>query len=87
MPMPKPHVIFYSRPNCHLCDLAKESIEEANCADKYTLATVNIEDDAELLGRYGLAIPVVTINGREEFRYEVNRQRFRELILKYGNTI
>ncbi len=85
--MQKPHVVFYSRPNCHLCDLAKESIEQANCADKYTFATVNIEEDADLVGRYGLAIPVVIVNGHEEFRYEVDPQRFREVIMRNSGEI
>lgn len=80
--MPKPQVIIYSRPNCHLCDVAKQSIEEANCAGRFTLEIVNIENDPELQARYGLDIPVVTVEGHEEFRHRVDPKRFCEVITK-----
>ena len=32
----KPHVIFYTRPGCHLCEEAMLEIAAADCADAYT---------------------------------------------------
>lgn len=80
--MSKPHVIIYSRPDCHLCDLAEQSIDDAKCADRYTMEVVNIDNDVELQARYSLDIPVVTIDGREEFRHHVDPRRFREVIMR-----
>ena len=73
----KAHVIIYSRPGCHLCDEAKQTIESAQCVDEYTLEEIDIESDPELLRRYRYDIPVVTINGEEAFRHRVRAEEFR----------
>jgi glutaredoxin len=76
----KPHVIVYSRPGCHLCDVAKEAIKSADIDDRFTLEEINIESDAELLRKYKYDIPVVTLDGAEIFRHHVNKDNFRELV-------
>jgi glutaredoxin len=78
--LPKPHVIVYSRPGCHLCDEAKHAIQTAGCDDRFTLEEVNIESDSELLRKYQYDIPVVAINGVEIFRHRVDVSQFRERI-------
>jgi glutaredoxin len=70
-------VIIYSRPDCHLCDEAKQAIESAQCANEYTLEEIDIESDVALLQRYRYDIPVVTINGKEAFRHKVTADEFR----------
>jgi glutaredoxin len=83
--LPKPHVIVYSRPGCHLCDVAKEAIKAAGIDDRFTLEEINIESDAELLRKYKYDIPVVTLDGAEIFRHRVNKDSFRELVeMKLG---
>ena len=74
----KAQVIIYSRPGCHLCDEAKQAIEDAGCQNEYTLEEINIESDPDLLNRYQFDIPVVTINGVEAFRHRLTAQDFRE---------
>ncbi|HKZ00969.1 MAG TPA: glutaredoxin family protein [Pyrinomonadaceae bacterium] len=78
----KPHVIIYSRPGCHLCDVAKETIDDAGGGADYTLETVNIENDAGLLKKYKYDIPVITINGVETFKHRVNSNLFKAAIAK-----
>jgi len=73
----KAHVIIYSRPGCHLCEEAKQVIENAQCATEYTLEEIDIESDAALLRRYAYDIPVITINGEESFRHKVTVDEFR----------
>ena len=75
--MHKAHVIVYSRPGCHLCDVAKSAIEKSNCGDRYTLEEVNIESDDELLKKYQYDIPVVTIDGVEAFKHRVDPHQFK----------
>ncbi len=75
-------VIIYSRPGCHLCEVAKSVIEQADCAGKYTLDEVNIETDEDLLSRYQNDIPVITIDGVEAFRHRVSAEEFEKAILK-----
>ena len=78
--MVKAHVIVYSRPGCHLCDEAKQTIRLAGCDDAFTLEEINIETSRDLLLKYQFDIPVITIDGTEAFRHRVDSERFRELI-------
>ena len=80
--MPKAHVILYSRPGCHLCEEAKESIRQAGCDERFELEEINIETSEHLLTRYRFDIPVITVDGEEAFRHRVDAAKFRELILK-----
>ncbi|MCF6264152.1 MAG: glutaredoxin family protein [Xanthomonadales bacterium] len=50
-------LLVYSRPDCHLCDLAATELQTAGLLQ--FVKGVNIEDDPELLKRYELTIPVV----------------------------
>ena len=75
--MSKPKVVIYSKPDCHLCDVAKAAMVAAQCADEYTLHEVNIETDVELLEKYRNDIPVITIDGVEAFRHRLTPEEFR----------
>jgi glutaredoxin len=76
----KPHVRFYTKPGCHLCREALEEIERAGCADLYTFEEVDILSDPELERRYGLDIPVVTIDGVHAFRHRLTAAEFRRAV-------
>jgi glutaredoxin len=57
-------VVLYSRPECHLCEQAKEAIlglrEEGL---RFELAEIDIESEEALHRRYLERIPVVTVDG------------------------
>ena len=76
----KPHVIFYTRPGCHLCEEARLAIDAADCAAAYTLEEVNIETDPDLRRRYGWDIPVVRINGRHVFKHRLTAADFKRAL-------
>ena len=78
----KARVIIYSRPGCHLCDEAKQTIEGAGCVNEYTLEEINIESDPELLRRYQADIPVITIDGAEAFRHRLSGDAFRSALAR-----
>lgn len=80
--MHKASVIIYSRPGCHLCEEAKQAIENSNCSDRYALEEVDIESDDELLKKYKHDIPVVTIDGEEAFKHRVDPEEFRIRVKK-----
>jgi glutaredoxin len=77
----KAKVIIYSRPGCHLCEEAKQTMNAAGVND-YTLEEINIEDDPDLLRRYQYDIPVITINGDEAFRHRVSIEEFRQALAR-----
>ncbi len=63
-PHSAPKVTLYSRPGCHLCDEARESILALRSAGLgFELEEVDIEGDEELHARYFERIPVVTVDG------------------------
>jgi glutaredoxin len=70
-------VTIYTRPGCHLCDDAKESIRAAACDDEFTLEEINIELDPDLRERYGDDIPVFLINGTKVFKHRLDPQDFK----------
>ena len=78
--MPKPHVIIYSRPGCHLCDEAKAAIQNAGCINEFTLEEINIESDGDLLRKYKYDIPVITIDGLEVFIHRLTPEEFKQKI-------
>ena len=73
-------VEIYSRPGCHLCDTAKEVIEEVRERFSFELRVINVETDPELERKYGEEIPVVVINGRKAFKYYVDESKFEDQV-------
>ena len=84
--MSRQRVTIYTRPGCHLCEEAKESIRDADCAGEYILDEINIETDPTLLKQYQDDIPVVLVNGEEAFRHRVAAKEFRLRILSTTNS-
>jgi glutaredoxin len=63
MPSP-PTVVLYGRPDCHLCDEAREGLERLRAGGlSFELDEIDIESDDELLKRYLERIPVVELEG------------------------
>ena len=61
---PLPRVTLYSRPGCHLCDVARDAILaiRSEGAD-FALEEIDIESDDELHAAYLERIPVVAVEG------------------------
>jgi glutaredoxin len=73
-------VVLYSRPGCHLCDVARETIERVRRAHPFTFDEVSIEGDDALELSYGIRIPVVAVDGQERFEIEVDAEALAELV-------
>jgi glutaredoxin len=83
----KPHVRFYTKPGCHLCEDAKREIESAGIADEFTFEEVDILSDPELQRRYATEIPVVLINGVHAFKYRLTAADFRRAIERHSRSV
>ena len=77
----KVQVIIYSKPGCHLCEEAKESIRAGECGEHFQLTEINIETDPELMAKYRYDIPVISIDGVDTFMHRVDAADFRAKIL------
>ena len=78
-------VDIYSRPGCHLCDVAKEVVERVRRQYPFTLQVINIETDPALEAAYGTEIPVVLINGNKAFKYRVDENEFARKVKRLWN--
>jgi hypothetical protein len=79
-----PHVVFYTRPGCHLCEEAEREIAAARCQGFYTFEKVNIDTDPDLIRRYGWDIPVITINGTVAFKHKLTPAGFKQALEAEG---
>ncbi len=50
-----PELVLFSRPDCHLCDVASEMLVTRNLP----FLVKNIDTDLDLIRRYGVRIPVL----------------------------
>lgn len=71
-----PRVTLYTRAGCHLCDAAKENLLAARRQEAFTLEEVDIDTDPALRKLYNEEVPVIAINGKKAFKYQVDPQSF-----------
>ena len=74
-------VTMYSRPGCHLCDEARESLQRVQTRVPFTLQEVDITADDALHARYLERIPVISLEGEDLFDYEVDEDALERAIL------
>jgi glutaredoxin len=65
-------VVLYSRAGCHLCDAARDVLLAERSRTPFEMQEVDVAGDDHLEREYGIRIPVVEIDGRERFEYEVD---------------
>jgi glutaredoxin len=75
-----PSVVLYSRPGCHLCDVARETIEDVRRRRGFEFREISIEGDDVLEREYGIRIPVVLVDGHERFEIAVDAGELAELV-------
>ena len=76
----KHQVTIYSKPDCHLCDRAKEVIERCKGKVDFALEVVDISQNPELLAQYRHDIPVILLDGKEIARHFVRECKLLELL-------
>ena len=70
-------LILFTRPGCHLCDLAAGMLEKL----RISYREVNIETDSELEERYGLQVPVVFFKpAKKELLYPFGEEQLSRLL-------
>lgn len=55
-------VTFYTKAGCHLCEDARELLEEIAEDTEYTLTEIDIRSDPAVFELYRYRIPVIVIN-------------------------
>ena len=75
-------VRIYSRSNCHLCDVALETLIELQKEFEFEIDKQLIDGDPELEDKYGERVPVILINGAPHDFFRVDPTRFRNVMSK-----
>jgi len=75
-------VTFYTRRNCHLCDVAKEAVRGSGVPVEIT--EIDIDTDAKLVKRYGNDVPIIVVDGVEAFRHRVKPEEFAAYVREGG---
>ena len=69
-----PQVTFYTKSGCHLCEEARDMLDDIAAQTDYELTEIDIRNDPEIFERYRNRIPVIIVNsdtileGRIAFR-------------------
>jgi glutaredoxin len=79
-------VTLYTRVGCHLCEAAAAVLAAERERSWFTLEVVDVDRDPELAGRYGVRVPVVAVDGVEEFEYEVPTDLLRARLGRDGTV-
>ncbi|OCG74610.1 glutaredoxin family protein [Microbacterium sediminis] len=75
-----------SKPDCHLCDVAREVVEQTlatlpdEVADAVEVTELSILDDEELSAQWWEKIPVVLIDGRLHGHWRIAPDRLRNAL-------
>lgn len=75
-------VTFHTKPGCPLCDEAWAEIQAARSQRDFTLTVVNILENLETYERYKHAVPVISVNGTEAFRYRLTAEELLRAIAR-----
>lgn len=71
---PSPKVTFYTKAGCHLCEEARDLLDDIAAQTPFELTEIDIRKDLALFERYRYRIPVILIDatvvaeGRIEYR-------------------
>lgn len=69
-----PQVIFYTKAGCHLCEEARDMLDDIAAEIVYNLTEIDIRSDPAIFEEYRYRIPVIIIDnetvveGRIEYR-------------------
>jgi len=70
----QPQVTFYTKAGCHLCEEARDMLDDIAAQTNYELTEIDIRNNPEIFEQYRYRIPVIIIDndtlleGRIEYR-------------------
>ena len=73
-------VLMYSRRACHLCDEARAVLMAERERSAFSFEEIFIDGDDRLEHEHGLRVPVVVVDGVEEFEFSVEPDVLRTLL-------
>lgn len=74
------NITIYSKKECHLCDIAKEELEDIRREFDFSLKEINIEKDTVAFEKFKHQIPVVEVDGKIISTGKVNGKKIKDLL-------
>ena len=71
---------LYGKAGCHLCDDARQVIEQVRARRPFALTEVDVSLDPVLHARYGERIPVIVVDGVEAFELGVSASELERVV-------
>jgi glutaredoxin len=82
----KPTITLYTRNGCHLCEKAKEVIASLRKEFDFDYQECNIELSDEWTEKYGLMIPVVSVNEKDVQFGQVDKMSLFKTLTEINRT-
>ncbi len=76
------NVTIYSKKDCHLCDIARDTLIKIQQEFPFSLTEIDIEKDKTAFDKYKYLIPVIEINDRIVFTYRINENELKNILRK-----
>ncbi len=72
-------VILYTKAGCHLCDEAREHLDDLAADLEFDLTEIDIRSDDALFEHYRYRIPVIVVDGVERLEGQITLADVRSL--------
>ncbi len=69
-----PKVVFYTKAGCHLCDDARDLLENLAADIPFELTEIDIRTDLNIFELYRYRIPVILINGQTTVEGRISQE-------------
>lgn len=76
------HVIFYTKAGCHLCDDARDLLEELAAEITFELTEIDIRTDPNIFETYRYRIPVILIDDQRIVEGRISQGGLRRAFTK-----
>ena len=74
------NITLYSKKDCHLCDIAKETLLKLQEEFPFSMTEIDIEKDENAFEKYKYLIPVIEIDGEKILTYRINEIELKRLL-------
>lgn len=75
-----PFVDLLTRPGCHLCEAARETVAHVTSDLGLTFDEINIDEHPELKARFDTEVPVVRVDGEPKDFWQINAKRLTKIL-------
>ena len=79
------HLVLYSRNDCCLCEDMKTVINRVAGKIPLSLEEIDVDTSMELRNAYGEEVPVLYIDGRKAFKYNVTARELEKRLGRKDN--